>query len=446
MTSLVKKKILIADSSSAWLEAIAKEEASSLFLIQTCAVGSAFEKLLTSFKPDLVIVELMLPQMHGIEILKRIKEDPLYNKTGVIITSFHSMIQNHNSAMELHADYVIEKPCSPDKFLHLLSLFFTHKLPPIPLHKIQREQIVHLPPLSAPVSKTAPYLKFWGTRGSNPVSGPEYVRFGGNTPSLEVRYNQDLLIIDAGSGIRSLGQSLDASSSSEIPILFSHTHLDHLAGFPFFYPLHQGTQKVSIWAPVGFEKSTQEIFADLFAYAYFPVAFKDIQSKLSFHDLRDSQALTFGRIKVFTHYAFHPGSTLCFVLEINNKKIGYVTDNEFLLGCHIPPLIAEKSDALLLPYHSQVQFLKSCDILIHEAQYTPEEYKTKVGWGHSSVYNAALLIKKANIKHWIITHHDPKHTDAFLLEKEKLHIAALEELEHACLVELAYDGMTVSLE
>ncbi|MBM3198719.1 MAG: response regulator, partial [Chlamydiae bacterium] len=443
MASLSRKKVLIADSSQEWLNEIAKEKESASFVLKTCTKASDFFPLFDSFKPDLVIVELMFPEMHGIEILQRIKK--ARPDTSVIITSFHSMIQNYNSAMDLHADYILDKPCTPWKLIKTISSFFSRTLPALPLHKVQREQIIHLPPPSVHVPKASPHIRFWGTRGSNPVSGPEYVRFGGNTPSLEIRYDQDLLLIDAGSGIRDLGQSIDFTAVKEIPLLFSHTHLDHLSGFPFFYPLHQEQKKISIWAPVGFEKPTQDTFADLFAYAYFPVAFKDIQSRLAFHDLRDKQTLSFGRIKVSTHYAYHPGPTLCFVLEVQNKRIGYVTDNEFLLGCHLDPALADKEEKLFLPYQSLISFLQGCDILIHEAQYMPEEYKTKVGWGHSSLYNVSLLIKRANIKHWIITHHDPKHTDAFLLEKEKLHAEVMERLGHSCMIELAYDGMVIPI-
>lgn len=445
MPSHQKKKVLIADSSQEWFQAILLDDNTEEFHFENCITGSSFFQKFIDFQPDLVIVELMFPQMHGIEILKKIRNDPKSKNVGVIITSFHNMIQNYNSAMELHANYVLDKPCPPSKLLKIIASFFSHSLPDSPLHKVQREQIINLPPPSTPVSKTSPHIRFWGTRGSNPVSGPEYVRFGGNTPSLEVRFGDDFLIIDAGSGIRDLGQAIQFDHQAEIPILFSHTHLDHLSGFPFFYPLHQEKQKLSLWAPVGFEKSTQETFADLFAYAYFPVAFKDIESRVSFHDLRDGQELSFGRIKIRTHYAYHPGSTLCFVITVGNKRIGYVTDNEFLLGCHAHPSLAEKESKLLYPYESFISFFSDCDILIHEAQYTPDEYKTKVGWGHSSIYNASLLIKKARIPHWIVTHHDPKHTDAFLLEKEKLHAEVLEQIEHQCLVELAYDGMVIPL-
>ena len=121
-----------------------------------------------------------------------------------------------------------------------------------------------------------------------------------------------------------------------------------------------------------------------------------------------------------------------------------MTDNEFLFGNQT--LQFSKIDGSLLdPYRSFISFISGCDIVIHEAQYTQEEYASKIGWGHSSLTNVALLMKYANIKHWIVTHHDPKHTDTFLLEKEKLHIEALETIEHDCLVEFAYDGMILSL-
>lgn len=468
----LKKKILIADEFEDFFIKIKNDPKSDDFQIETATNGHECLQKLKTFQPDLVVVDFMLPEIHGIEILKIVKSAPVDHhigvasqkifaqkekkqtksseifeklRVGVILTCYHGMIQNYRCAAKLGANYFLDKPYSSSFFFELVDLFFKGnlKLNPFPEKKYA---ITAKPALFLNSSNENTYLKFWGTRGSNPVAGMEYVQFGGNTPSLEVRSGKDLLIIDAGSGIRGLGQKLGTESHTDLNILISHTHWDHLLGFPFFLPLYQPKRKINIYSPVGFEKSTKELFTDMLAYAYFPVALNDIQSNLSFEDLRDSQVLNFGSIKVTTHYAFHPGSTLCFKLELGGKKIGYVTDNEFLLGCQLQPSEIEKQESLFTPYLSLINFLKDCDILIHEAQYTPEEYLTREGWGHSSVYNSCMLMKKANIKHWIVVHHDPRHTDAMLLEKEKLHAKVLKEINHPCQIQFAYDGMLFSLD
>jgi ribonuclease BN (tRNA processing enzyme)/DNA-binding NarL/FixJ family response regulator len=442
----LKKKILIADSSTELLSRIKHyNKASSSFHIETTTKGSNCLNLLHSFKPDLLVIDFMLPEVHGIEILKTIKTSPLLQPIGVILTGYHIMVQNYHAAAHLHADYFLEKPFSVTNLFHLIHLFFKRSLQIAPLSPAE--------PLPSTASsspsfskKSSSYVKFWGTRGSNPVAGSEYIQFGGNTPCLEVRHQNDLVIFDAGSGIRALGQDPDMQLQSQFHILISHTHWDHLLGFPFFYPMYQGDKKVHIWTPVGFEKNTKDLFSEMLNYSYFPVSLDDIKSKLLFQDLRDSQTLHFGNIRVFTHYAFHPGATLCFKIEIEGKKIGYVTDNEFLQGCTLTAKQIELKQNLFTPYLSLINFLKGCDILIHEAQYFSEEYVKRIGWGHSSILNASLLIKKAEIKHWIVIHHDPRHTDEILLKKYNKHLSTLQEIDHECLVQFAFDGLCIPLD
>lgn len=440
-----KKKILIADSSPDFLSLIKSHSKDPLLHIETTCKGSECLQLVHSFKPDLLIIDFMLPEIHGIEILQTVRRGSSSQKMGVILTGYHTMMQTHHAAIKLKADYFLEKPCSPPHLFHLIELFFKGSLHVDPMPSI--EPFPSGKTVSSPLKPQFPsYLKLWGTRGSNPVAGSEYVRFGGNTPCLEVRNNQDLLIFDAGSGIRALGQELGQQEHSEFHILISHTHWDHLLGFPFFYPIYLPGKKIHIWTPVGFEKNSRDLFAEMLNYSYFPVALDDIRSKLIFQDLRDSQTLYFGDISVHTHYAFHPGSTLCFKIEMNGKKIGYVTDNEFLQGCTLAPSQIEATPSLFTPYLSLISFLKDCDILIHEAQYLTEEYAGRIGWGHSSIYNASFLIKKAGIKHWIVIHHDPRHTDEVLLKKHQTHIEVLKEIDHECLVQFAFDGMCIPIE
>ncbi len=444
MARQLKKKILVADPSKELLSALKKSKQAEKFQIETALTGEECLKKLHRFHPDLLIVDLMLPGAHGIEILNVTKKSESLKKAGVILTSYHGMVQNYQSAVKLGASYFLEKPFSKETFFELVHRFFAGDLYPAPFPNKK-------PPLpkiaqTANPTKISSYLKLWGTRGSNPVAGPEYVRFGGNTPCLEIRHGNHLVIIDAGSGIRELGHILHDYPHKELNLLLSHTHWDHLLGFPFFYPIYEPEREINIWSPVGFEKNTKELFADMLAYAYFPVGLSDIQSKVAFKELRDSQTLQFGSIRISTHYAFHPGATLCFKIEVAGKKIGYVTDNEFLLGCHLPVHQIEKKASLLTPYTSFLHFLKDCDILIHEAQYTSKEYLSHVGWGHSSVNNIVFLVKTLGLKKWITTHHDPRHNDEYLLQKHQEQISLMEKAGHDCFIQMGYDGMMIPLD
>jgi phosphoribosyl 1,2-cyclic phosphodiesterase/CheY-like chemotaxis protein len=426
-----KKCILIAESSS---ELQKKLRDTAIYHFEFASDGKTCLEKIQNVHPDLLIIDLLLPKIHGIEILKNLKKAPHRQKIGIIIMTGQPLIQNYYTAVDDQADYVLEKPFQTPFLLTLIEQFFLGLLKPASFKPIEKP--AH--PYNPQPENLNTYLKFWGTRGSNPVSGHEYVRFGGNTPCLEIRAEEDLVIIDAGTGIRALGEAYQDFPQT-INLLFSHTHWDHILAFPFFKPIYNSHHEIIIWTPVNFEKKAEAIFNEMLSYAYFPVRLKDIPAKVSFKDLNEGETLSFGKIKLTTHYAYHPGSTLCFKISIANKTIGYATDNEFLIGYQGDPAHLNEQDSLLEDYRSQIHFFKGCDTLIHEAQYTPLDYQNKSGWGHSSISNATLLIKYAQIKEWIVTHHDPQHTDEDLLKKLLLHQQILKDCQVNTTCTLAFD-------
>lgn len=243
-------------------------------------------------------------------------------------------------------------------------------------------------------------LKFWGTRGSCSVSGPEYGHFGGNTCCLELRYDDTLLIIDAGTGIRPLGDTL--LKERKINLFLSHTHWDHLIGFPFFAPLYQKDVEITIWAPEGQNRSCRKLFDDLFSQEFFPVPLVHVKAHLEFRVIREKQPVQIGPLTLDFHTTRHPGPTYCFKIKTPRQTINYVTDND--VGTNVSP--------------SFISFHKGSDIFIHEAQYSTEEYPHKEGWGHSSLSNTIALVNQILPARWFVTHHDPKHTDADLRQFE----------------------------
>ncbi len=442
--STSKKKILIADPDDELIQLLQKEKEASSYIIETAKTGHECLSKINSFQPDLILIEMMLPEIHSMEILRRIKSDPHKKHIGVIVTTAYLMMQNYHAAIHLGCAFFLEKPFAPEEAFSLFKQYFEHKLHPEPFSGQQstlKGAHCYLPKMHSANS----YIKFWGTRGSNPVSGPDYVRFGGNTCCLEIRHKDDLVIVDAGTGIRPLGEELGKFNPKKINLLISHTHWDHVAGFPFFTPLYDPECEITIWTPIGFEKTTRELFTEMLAYAYFPVRLDDIKAKLIFKDIEVGVPFHIGEIFIDTDYAFHPGATVCFKFKIDKTTFGYATDNEFLLGHHGSPKLIAKDSPLIKPYRRMIQFFKTCDYLIHEAQYTPAEYLTKVGWGHSSITNATALILLTEMKEWIITHHDPKHTDQDILKKMQMQYDVFDEVQYACRPRVAFDGMTIPL-
>lgn len=267
-------------------------------------------------------------------------------------------------------------------------------------------------------------LKFWGTRGSCPVSGPEYSHFGGNTPSLEIRYDHCLAIIDAGTGIRPLGATL--KNEKKIDLFLSHFHWDHIMGFPFFEPIYQKGVQIAIWAPHANGRAARDLFDQLLAGEFFPIHLGEIQAEIEFRTIEERKPVQLGPLEFDFHQINHPGHTLCFKIKTPKQMIGYVTDNE---------IDGKKQDRL-------IDFLQGAELLVHEAQYFSEEYEKKKGWGHSSLQKAIDFVNEVRPEKWLVTHHDPNHTDADLRALEK--IARSRDL--LCPVEWIGDGHVIDLQ
>jgi CheY-like chemotaxis protein len=443
--ALNKKKVFIADPSRELIDKILASKEAKEYHIEFAHSGEETLKKIKTFKPDLIIMDLLLPEMHGIEVLRAIRSDPQFKDCGVIISTDHILIQNYHAAIREGANYFLNKPFSTEYLFSLVKRFFFKELFPEPFHGVPSEneegQHCYVPKMHRPNH----YLRFWGTRGSNAVSGSQFLRFGGNTCCLEVRHNDDSIIIDAGTGICSLAAHSAIKKSAVVHLFFSHTHWDHITGFPFFPPIYDTECQIHVYAPFGFEKTPKELFTDMLAYTYFPVRLDDIQAKITFHTLEVGRNINVGQIEISSQYTLHPGATLGFKIKAGTKTFAYITDNEFLMGFHGHPNSIEKDSPLLLPHLSLVEFLKGCDFVIHEAQFFPVEYLSKVGWGHSSVSNAAVLMKLAGVKEWIVTHHDPSHTDEDLQKKYQLQLDILRECKIDCSLQFAYDGLIYPL-
>lgn len=437
-----KKKILVADDSPRVRDSILSYKEAKNYELAIAENGKDCIELINSFQPDLILLKLMLPKVHSIEIIDHVKSNKL--DMGIIICSEKAMIQDYRASIEAGADFYLLKPFKPEEFFRLVKRYFSHTLKP---EQFYPKQIVCKTPNDCynPSIIANNYLKFWGTRGSITVAGAEYNRFGGNTACFEIRLNNELILLDAGTGIRSITSKTIGDEITKIHLFLSHTHWDHIIGLPFFEPLFDPKYEIVIYGPVNFGRNIKELITDMLAYEFFPVRLDEVKAKISFENIRDKTPIKFKDIKIDFHYTFHPGITLCFKVILENKVIGYVTDNEMLMGYHEHPNKIKIDHPLLEPHLSLIEFFKGCDILIHEAQYTPEEYFQKVGWGHSSVPNATILAKYTKTPKWIITHHDPSHNDQFLLEKLSLHKKVIQECEFSTQVQLAYDGFTIPL-
>lgn len=257
-------------------------------------------------------------------------------------------------------------------------------------------------------------IKFWGVRGSIPTPGPSTVKYGGNTSCLEVRSEDKLFILDAGSGLRALGNSLlKRGGKIQASILISHMHWDHIQGIPFFPPAFIPGNSFVFYGAQEPDTGLGDIIAHQMDPTYFPIQMSDMASKLEFINLNEGKHYINGQL-VETIYVNHPGYAFGYKIHFKDKSIVYISDNEpFAI-----PAQAEGKDSVIGEDGNQklVEFIRGADLLIHDAQYTPEEYTSHKTWGHSPYTYTVDIALKASVGQLVLFHHDPLHDDDMIDE------------------------------
>jgi CheY-like chemotaxis protein len=251
-------------------------------------------------------------------------------------------------------------------------------------------------------------VRFWGTRGSLAKPGPTTVRYGGNTSCVEVRLaDGTLIVLDCGTGAHGLGQALVDSGQGPLRghLLITHTHWDHIQGFPFFAPLFVPGTEWDLYAPgSGGGQQLETTLAGQMEYTYFPVTLEQLDATIRFHDLVESQ-FTVGGARVIAQYLNHPALTLGYRLEGDGVAVVYAIDHEPHGRGRTDERPAHRED------QRHVEFLAGADLVIHDAQYTADEYPKRIGWGHSPAEWAVDYALAAGARRLALFHHDPLRDD-----------------------------------
>ena len=442
MNDSTRRKILVADDVRVNAMIAAASLRQEGFEVEIAQDGEQCLEMTRSVKPDLIILDLLMPKMHGLEVLKQLKSSDETRHIGVIICTAKDFKTEADQARELGAFGFLEKPIQKETLLALIEQFYATDM----THPKQQQQAAQAQGTASDtvfrpaIKADHGTFRFWGTRGSTPVSGTPFVRHGGNTSCMDVEHGGERVIFDAGSGIRDLGLSLMSGKPRKLHVFITHTHWDHIQGFPFFTPAYVPGYDITIYASPNVDKDLKSIFQGQLDRAYFPVQLEDMQANLTFKHLGE-QPVEIGDIKIFWEYTYHPSATVGYKVEIKGKTLAYVTDNEFLKGYLGAPDAITPEDDRIAVHRKLIDFLKDVDVLVHEAQYPNGEYIKKIGWGHSCLSNACALAKLTGARKWVITHHDPEYDDAFLQEKLNLTGQLLRDI--GCRIEVAhaYDGM-----
>jgi phosphoribosyl 1,2-cyclic phosphodiesterase len=277
-------------------------------------------------------------------------------------------------------------------------------------------------------------VKIWGCRGSIASPGPGTVEYGGNTSCIELLTGgEEALVFDAGTGIRELGRDLVERGTRQIQLFLTHLHLDHLEGLRFFAPLWNGEVSLDIWGPRSPVLPLRERILRSFSPPLFPIDLRDVPARITFHDLPGETWQRDG-ISISSDLVLHPGPTLGYRLELGDSTVAYLPDHE-------PALAGIETRSL--DWISGSALAHGADVILHDAQYTEQEYATRIGWGHSSVDAAVAFSNAVDAGRLVLFHHDPDRSDR-ALEALQERARTLSRPDRPPPV-LAHEGMTIDV-
>ncbi|WP_027997815.1 MBL fold metallo-hydrolase [Sinorhizobium arboris] len=249
-------------------------------------------------------------------------------------------------------------------------------------------------------------VKFWGVRGSLPVSGEQFLHYGGNTPCIEIRCGKEVLIFDAGSGLREAGLSLMSEGVSEFDVFFTHTHYDHIIGLPYFKPIYRCSSAVRFWSGhLHGKMSTAEMINEFMRPPWFPVSTGICQASLDTVDFRPGETLSPRKdVSIRTMSLVHPGGCVGYRIEWGERAVALIYDTEHEPGILDPALL---------------EFIAGADLMVYDCTYLESEMPTFRGYGHSTGMHGSQLAKAAGVARLAMFHHDPSRTDAALAAMEQ---------------------------
>jgi len=249
------------------------------------------------------------------------------------------------------------------------------------------------------------HIAFWGVRGSIASPGPETAAVGGNTSCIEVVCGSTRLVLDAGTGLRALGNRLLREGGGQplaMTLLLSHYHWDHLQGLPFFAPVYTKQTELQIVGGANGVMSVREALAHQMSAPVFPVRIDETAAHITTREVRAGESFDVGEARVTVARGNHPGGVMAYRIEHEGRSVVYATDTEHY-ACVDPALRA---------------LTEGADVLVYDSQYTPEEYRAKVGWGHSTYVEGAALARASGVGKLVLFHHDPLRTDEGVAELE----------------------------
>jgi phosphoribosyl 1,2-cyclic phosphodiesterase/ActR/RegA family two-component response regulator len=387
--------------------------------VQQADAGDTGVELALKHRPEVIVTDLLMPRFNGYQVCRAIRSNQAYfPQPRIIVVSSSNYAADRSNSIDAGADDFLLKPIKPVELLRLLELeggtTFIRRNPGPAKDATPPDTTFFRRAIGNP-----PTVRFWGVRGSIATPGDSTLKYGGNTTCIEVRADGELIVLDAGTGIRNLGRKLAAEFKSqpiEVSILISHTHWDHIQGFPFFIPAYSSQNQIRIMGYEGARVGLQSVLSSQMESPFFPVSMQQLPGYLQVEELKEMEFMI-GQVKVRAAFMNHPGICVGYRLETSGGSIAFLPDNEPHSRLRMAPATESAQSYEVLAYAQKqdeklIEFIRDCDVVIMDSQYDAAEYRTHIGWGHTCVDDAVALAVIAKVKQLFLFHHDPDHDDA----------------------------------
>ncbi len=437
------KDILLIDDDAEFRDALAALLRAHGWNVLECGDGDRGVALAREHRPVVILCDLLMPGTNGFRVCASIRTDHALRYSLLIAMSGRDFDDTRQTALEAGADEFLAKPIDTRRLLDMLDRMTAP--PPFAPKDFDTSRILR---------GRSPFLRFWGVRGSVPVPGPTTVRYGGNTSCVELRIGGEVLILDCGTGIRALGDDLQDEFQGQplgLSLLITHSHWDHVQGFPFFQPAYEARNQIRVFGFEGAREGLAGIFSGQMESPYFPIGLGQLPSHVVFEELKRME-FNVGRIPVRAAFVNHPGICVGYRIEADGCPIVYVPDHEPFLRKLIASQPAGEAAAGVAATDFArrederfIEFIRDAGVLILDAQYDEPEYRAHVGWGHSCVEDAVDLAIRGRARRLFLFHHDPSHTDeqldGMLQQARALAVARGSSIQ----IDLAREGLQVEL-